>query len=475
MIILRDFQLTCVNELNKLNSACLIAPTGAGKTMIGSALAWREISNKGRVAFVVPRDNLARQSEATFRKWGLNSGFILGGERENRSAPIQIVSYQSLGSKKRSLKWLEEVVSLWIIDEAHICAFAKSLEHPLARAKRKIGLTATPYQMGGKRSLLQIFDQPVFAPTPRQLMEMGYLATPIYFQPRLDKSKKLLDAEPQFIYEQWEKFAYDEKTFIFCGSVAESDNCAAYFKEQGIETASVTSLTSQKAVEEAFTAFRSGSKLRVLVSCRMLAEGCDMPDATCVVLANRTESKSGYVQRVGRGARVTFNKKLFKVIDCIGLVKKFGPLEDIRFSAKDFELKDPIEGDIPQKECANCGAYNWISARVCSCCNEPFEITSAVYEDPGELQRLTKDDSEARAIALFHSLLLADFKKGGLGCEKEFYKTHGYYPLDHWVLDAPMPENLDSAPVRAAWKSYKRLVASRLPKEYTQLALPGIL
>ncbi len=471
LISLRDFQLKCANQLDVMNSACLVSPTGSGKTMTGAAVSWREVQRGGKVAFVVPRDNLARQTAGTLQKWGLTSGFILGGERENRAAQVQILSYQSLGSKKRSLDWLSDRTTLWMIDECHITAFAKALDEPLRRAKRKIGLTATPWQMDTTRSLLDIFEQPVFAPSAGELIKRGFLAHPIYFRP---KRKGKLDAPPEFIFDKWDKFSPDEKTFIFCGSIAHSDATAEYFRTQGIAAISVTSETPTGQVEPAFEAFREGT-VRVLVSCNKLAEGCDIPDATCVILANRTESMSGAIQRIGRGARIAPGKTTFKVIDCVGIIKKFGRFENIEITPEDFLKNEPEKGENPEKQCENCEAWSPIQAKICKNCGEPFEIEGTIYEHPGELERLTNNETEARAIAAFHSMMLRDFKHGVEACDREFFSQYGYYPVNHWVADAILPENMRSQAVNLAWKGFKKRIEKRLPKGHIQLTLPGVV
>lgn len=467
VVKLRDFQRDCVQKLDKLQSGILVAATGSGKTMMGAALSWKEVQRGGQVAFVVPRDNLARQTARTMWKWGLECGYVLGGERENRQAKVQILSYQSLGSKKRSLDWLGETTTVWVVDEAHITAFAQSL-HPYLSKARKLGLTATPWQLGGKRSLLTVFDEVVFAPPPKQLIEWGYLAAPIYFCP---KNKGKLDASPEFIYDQWEELAYGEKTFVFAGSIAASDAIAAHFQEQGISAVSVTSKTPSRQVEPIFDKFRSG-EITVLVSCNKLAEGCDIPDATCVVLANRTESKSGAIQRIGRGARIAPGKTHFKVIDCVGVIR-FGAFDQIEPSLADFELSEPGEGSFPTKECEKCHASSHASARLCSNpeCKHPFEIEATLYESPGQLQRLTQSGLEERAIAAFHSLLLKDFRNNTSICEKEFHKQHGYYPLSHWASDAQLPSAMQSAVANVIWRSFKKTVSDRLAVP-VQLSLP---
>lgn len=465
MINLRDFQRDCVQQLDSLNSAILIAPTGSGKTVMGSALAYKEVNRGGRVAFVVPRDNLARQTAVTMSNWGLNSGYILGGEKENRSCPVQILSYQSLGSKLRSLEWLADRTTKWLIDECHISAFAKSLSPYLENAK-KIGLTATPWQFGGKRSLLDVFDRPVFAPPPKELIKRGYLAQPIYFCPK--KGGKL-NADPDFVFSQWEKLAYGEKTFVFAGSIRESDAIANYFQEQGITARSLTSKTPTNQVDAIFSDFKDG-KITVLSSCNKLAEGCDIPTATVVILANRTESISGAIQRIGRGARIAPGKSHFKIIDCVGIVKKFPKFDEYEPSLSDFALKEPKDGWTNFKDCPNCFALVPISTRKCKC-GHIFDIAGTKYQLPGNLHRLTQSELEEQAISAFHHLLIEDFKNGTAIAPRQFHKTFHYHPHRHWVADAELPTGWQSTEVNKAWVRFKNTIAESIPTSPIQLSL----
>lgn len=467
MFVLRDFQRECVAEMDKKQSGLLLAPTGSGKTVMGLALAWKEVKlRKGKVAFIVPRDNLAQQTARSAIAWGLSVGFVLGGQPENRTADLQIITYQSLGSFRRSLDWLYDSITTSIIDEAHITAFTQSLEG--LKRRRILGLTATPWQMGRKRSLLEVFDEVVFAPNPGELIKKGFLAQPIHFCP---KNKGKLDPSPEFVFHWWEKLAYNEKTFCFANSISQAEAIASRFREQGIEAIAITSKTPAKQVEEVLREFGlPTSKYRVLTTCNKLAEGCDSPDATCVILANRTESKSGAVQRIGRGARIAPGKTHFKVIDCVGITRKFGMFDELNPTLEDFALDDPRDGEALHKDCDRCYGANHISAKLCKYCGHPFEIIRD-YNTPDELTRVAKNEQESRAIASFHALLLQDFLGSTQKCEQEFLKQFGYYPLSNWITDAQLPPQVESAAVKAAWRQFKRVTGDRLPNS-VQLPLP---
>jgi hypothetical protein len=295
-----------------------------------------------------------------------------------------------------------------------------------------------------------------------------------------------LDATPEFILEQWSKLAWQEKTFVFTGSIAESDAISKHFLDNNINAVSVTSKTPSNQVEPTFDRFNSG-EISVLISCNKLAEGCDIPTATCVILANRTESKSGAIQRIGRVLRVAKGKKHAKVIDCVGIIKKFGTIEEIDPDLTDFALKDG-KGGIPMKPCDRCFGLSFIGAKFCVCptdlqskysklingtwvCGHPFDSAGTVYENPGELQRLSQSDREQQAIASFHHLLLQDFLHGTKKAIATFKKEYKYYPERHWVADASIPDPMRSGAVDAAWRNFKQAMQESIPTTPIQLNL----
>ena len=69
--------------------------------------------------------------------------------------------------------------------------------------------------------------------------------------------------------------------------------------------------------------FRQG-RIQVLVNVDVFSEGFDCPDVEFIQLARPTLSLAKYLQQVGRGLRMTENKKSCAIIDNVGLYRLFG-------------------------------------------------------------------------------------------------------------------------------------------------------
>src|SRR4051812_26601848 len=74
-----------------------VAPTGAGK---GTMAAWfmaRAVERGQRCVFLVHRREIVRDIAKRLRsRFGVRVGIVLPGERPDPSAPVQVVSVQSL-------------------------------------------------------------------------------------------------------------------------------------------------------------------------------------------------------------------------------------------------------------------------------------------------------------------------------------------------------------------------------------------
>ena len=116
---LRDYQLQAIAQTYRLirsgiRSLLLVAPTGAGKTCIGSRIVNDAVTRGRRVLFLVHRDPLVHQTQDELNNYGIEAGIIKAGYRENRELPVQIASIQSLARRD-----LPKDIGLVIIDECH--------------------------------------------------------------------------------------------------------------------------------------------------------------------------------------------------------------------------------------------------------------------------------------------------------------------------------------------------------------------
>ncbi len=125
---LRDYQFQAIQKTYRLirsgiRSALLVAPTGAGKTCIGSRIVNDAVNRGRRVLFLVHRDPLVPQTQDELLNYGIEAGIIKAGYRENRELPVQIASIQSLARRD-----LPKNIGLVIIDECHTVGWYQAFQ-----------------------------------------------------------------------------------------------------------------------------------------------------------------------------------------------------------------------------------------------------------------------------------------------------------------------------------------------------------
>jgi superfamily II DNA or RNA helicase len=120
---LRDYQSAAVADIRaklfveRKRSVVSQLPTGAGKTVIVSAISKTLQDNKKRVWFIVPRRELVTQTKKHFEKWGISFGVIDASHKESRAYKAHIISLQTLIRRLDKIKEFPDVV---FFDECHL-------------------------------------------------------------------------------------------------------------------------------------------------------------------------------------------------------------------------------------------------------------------------------------------------------------------------------------------------------------------
>jgi DNA repair protein RadD len=325
---LRDYQREAIAAtqrkwLEGKRSVCLVAPTGAGKTVISEQFCANELANNGRVLFVVHRRELVRQTVSRFRdRFGrLEVGGIAPGFDLEPYAPVQVGTIQTMVEK---LDDLPSDISLLIADEVHHYA-ADQCGSILGHYSkiRTLGLTATPERIDG-RPLGDILDDLVVATSYSRLLADGHLVHCKVYQPP-DILGSDLAQDPVAAYQ---RYAPDTRAFCFCGSIEQAIELAERFREAGIPAAESTHITP-------------------------------------------------YLQMVGRVLRPHLSKQYAILIDLSGASLVHGlPTEDREYSLEGKGIRrTALE---PLKVCPQCGATISASFSACPECGWAFTADKRV-------------------------------------------------------------------------------------------------
>jgi superfamily II DNA or RNA helicase len=453
----RDYQIEVKKALyrlfnKKIKKVLIVAPTGAGKTVLATDIIQDAVSKKRKVLFLVHRDVLAEQTAETLRRNGVNCGFLMGTKKANPDALVQIASVQTMA--RRKVDFVPDVI---FYDEAHLTAWASASSQLLKEDVFHIGLTATPWRLKKSEGMGDLFDELVHAPLPRQLMEMNYLVYPRYFilkKPDLKGVKikgdyvtadldRVCNVQSVIdnLVDNWLRIVKDKRTIVFAVNVAHAKNIAQSFNGKGINAEAVYGDMPIKQREVIYQQLKDG-EIKVTVSCEALAEGFDVPSIECVVLARPTKSKAKYFQQVGRGLRISPNKKECLILDQAGLVQAFDPVEDLVSVALE-KGKDVKKGN---KKCEVCGCGIPPFLTICARCSEPKNKEKNL--PIGEMVELVIAKGKKREFDWYRNRINIAFQKGyspGWALYK-FKEHYGSFPDQRWALnsifgDKPTEEN----------------------------------
>jgi len=411
---LRDYQEQCIAGLRTAfkqehRRVLLVAPTGAGKTVMFSYLTQRLTERGNRVLLLAHRDFLLDQISGTLTRFGIPHGFIAAKRKRELCHLTQVAGVHTLKSRVSKIAWQPD----WIIcDEAHH-ATAGSWDailnaYPSARV---VGVTATPQRLDGK-GLGEVFQHMVLGPRVQDLMDRGFLSRVQYYSPATVSTEGLHTRMGDFVQSEieqavntrgvtghavdWYRKTCDGAPAIaFCASIAHSENVAEGFRQAGYRWQALHSKASYADNQAAIQKLANG-ELHGVSSCDIISEGFDVPVVTAAILLRPTKSLGLHLQQIGRVLRPAPGKKRAIVIDHVGNVAQckagmwslnHGRAEDDREWSLDGAKKE--KGEAPVRRCEECFAIIPVAAKICPECGhekqtaerKPLEQVSGDLEE----------------------------------------------------------------------------------------------
>ncbi len=425
-LVLRDYQEHAIEALRDgirrgMKRQVLVAPTGAGKTVIASHLL-READRKGSYAlFLVDRVSLVDQTSATLDRYGIEHGIVQADHP--RWAPrlnVQVCSIQTLAKR-----FLPRDPSLIVYDECHV-RYGKTLEFMAGLPDCvKVGLTATPFTRG----MGQDWDRAVNVRTTRSLIDGGHLVLPkIYIAKSPDDSDLGLNSYGEFsdssataagiqivgdVVQEWvgktrEHFGGPVKTIVFAATVEHGRELCAAFAAAGFNFQQISYRDKDDAERrEKIEEFRrSDSIIDGLVSCGVLTRGFDVPDVRCGISCRPyRKSLSSHMQEIGRVMRPDGADKTAIWLDHSGNIERFGlDMWDVwengageldhaaTLDAKPRE-RQQVKADKPI--CPECSEA--LRGNTCLCCGWEKPARSGIVNVEGEMREFDPSALQSRA------------------------------------------------------------------------------
>jgi len=412
---LRPYQHRAIDDLRNAyrsgaRAPLLVAPTGAGKTVILSAITASATARGRRVLILVHRRELIHQASSKLTAAGVEHGNIAAGIQPSKH-PVQVASVQTLVRRLATIDWEPCLI---IIDEAHHAAagsWSQILSHwPGAL---RLGVTATPCRLDG-RGLGDTFDALIEGPSVQMLTSAGYLSPARIFAPPIVADlSQLRRRAGDYANDQaaaamtrpmvtgdaishYHRLAGAKQAIAFCCNVAHAVSVRDAFETAGISAALLLGGTADR--DGVVVAFAAG-QIRVLVTVDVVSEGFDIPAASVAILLRPTQSLGLYLQQVGRVLRPAPGKDAAIILDHVGNVTRHGFPDQIRqWSLKHGAKRAGSSQPAPSvRTCPACFAA-FRPAPQCPLCGADCapEQRRPMQQVDGELKELKRIDVQLR-------------------------------------------------------------------------------
>lgn len=384
-----------------------IAPTGAGKTVMLSAIT-SHYTDKGAKALVLQhRDELVDQNRATFERF--NSRATTGLFTADHKSWHGDVTFSMIQTLARNIDTMP-ALDVLAIDEGHHAA-ADSYLRVIDKARKAnsdlklLLVTATPNR-GDKKSLKGIVDNVADQISLKELIEARLLVKPRTFvidigvQNELRGVKKraadfdmnaveaIMDKEVlnDQVVAKWAEVAADRQTVVFCSTVAHAQHVADAFAAHGIRAACVWADMGDAARRDTLRHYDAGD-IQVITNVAVLTEGWDHQPTSCVVLLRPSSYQSTMMQMIGRGLRTVDPERYPGVIkdDCI--VLDFGT--SILTHGSIEQECDLAAGGV--KDCPECASSLPAQCRECAICGHVFPREETEASEPSLLAADSED------------------------------------------------------------------------------------
>lgn len=492
---LRDYQQEAVTatlkHFRKSNeSAVIVLPTGSGKSLVIAELARLA---KRKILILTHVKELVEQNHQKYESYGLAAGIYSAGlkKKENQYQ----VTFASIQSAARNLADFSEQYSLIIIDECHRVNMAdhdntkeqkqneeqepqdlnqyQKIIHRLKELNpdiKLLGLTATPYRLGmgwiyrkHYRGMVRSenarpFEYCIYELPLRYLIKRQYLTEPKLVDATIEhydfsRLKENTSGEynptdinhllnknhrvTQGIIEQVIELAEKRQgVMIFAATVDHAKEIFSYLPT--LQSALITGATDNTERAHLIKAFKL-KEFKYLVNVSVLTTGFDAPHVDMIAILRPTQSVSLYQQIIGRGLRLSDNKKDCLVIDYTG--NDFDLYQPEVGEKKPNSQSQPVQVNCPScnfpnifwgicdddgdlvehygrrcqglvedhqcdyrfvfKECPHCGGENDIAARACWQCKE-------ILVDPDDMLKKALQLKDAKVIRCAGVSLEAD-------------------------------------------------------------------
>ena len=383
---------------SSVEPACIVAATGAGKSLIIAAIAEAIHGRSGkRVLCLAPSAELVKQNRAKYLATGQPAS-IYSASAGGRCLRHPVV-FGTPGTVVGAIDRIADKLAMIVVDECHGLTATVLKIIDAARAAnpniRVLGLTATPYRLGsgyifrewpdGRVNTDETSRDPYFARcvieiAARDLIEQGYLTPPVLGEVGVDgydtgglelnRSGNFDAAAVDRAYhghgrktaaivgDVVARSAGRRGVMLFAATVQHAEEVMASLPP-GL-SAIVTGATKKRERERILAAFLA-QRIKYIVNVAVLTTGFDAPHVDVIAILRKTESVGLLQQIIGRGLRLFAGKGDCLILDYTTNIEDHCPDGDV-FSPRIRAGAASAGGGI-EVTCPSCATPQTFSAR----------------------------------------------------------------------------------------------------------------
>ena len=342
----------------------VVMPTGTGKTILSALLA-RLVG--GKVLFLVHRLDILSQSIDAYRMvWPtMKAGHLTGDLRQDElDCDVLFASKDTLRQPGQLMRFGRKHFSYIVVDEVHhgqSMTYREIIDY--FRPTFMLGMTATPDRLD-RKDIFELFDYNKIYEVPvHEVIDRGLLVPYIYhgLTDDIDYSKiryrnnryRVNDLERLLIIPERNEAilkAYlhkgkGNKAIGFCVSIKHAERMAEYFRENDVPAKAVH---SQSPYRDSLVSDFRDNRFNVAFTVDLFNEGVDFPNVRVLLFLRPTESRTVFVQQLGRGLRLSTGKENVVVLDFIGNYKRANLIRE--YLAKKKSVVETGEGNSRQRK-----------------------------------------------------------------------------------------------------------------------------
>jgi len=334
LIILRDYQVTAINNFLANPQSLQQIATGAGKTITTATLS-KCIEPYGRSIVIVPNKSLVEQTEEDYINCGLDVG-VYFGDRKMLGKTHTICTWQSLnildkkhkdGSAVLSLAEFLDGVSAVIVDEVHQ-AKAEVLKNLLTRnlknAPIRWGLTGTvPKEKYEFESIHASLGPVIGQISAKELQDKGVLSNchvnicqlldTVAHRNYQEELKYLVTNKDRIIYiaKMMNNIKQTGNTLILVDRISAGEELQKLIPGSTF----VNGAVKVKDRKKTYDTIREGTNEVIIATYGVAAVGLNIPRIFNLVLLEPGKSFVRVIQSIGRGVRKAKDKDFVQIWD----------------------------------------------------------------------------------------------------------------------------------------------------------------